>query len=72
MRQLKWAFLRAIAMGLGLAIGRIIIDFFLEPHPFNTALISISIAFAVGFVIVFPCSHIRFPGNKKEIEKLDN
>jgi hypothetical protein len=66
MKRLKWAILRATALGIGLAIGRLIIEYFLEPHPSNQVLINIILAFAIGFLLGLPLWYARFTGNKKE------
>ena len=72
MKRARWVMLRAIASGLGLATGRLIVEYFLEPHSSNQVLINITIAFAVGFLIGLPFWYMRFPGNKKETEKLND
>ncbi len=63
---------RAFASGLGLAIGRIIIEYWLEPHPSDQVFINVIISFCGGFLLGLPFWYMRFLGNKKETEKQNN
>lgn len=69
MKRSMWAMSRATASGLGLALGRVIVEVFFESHSFNSALLYITMAFGTGFIILLPFWYMRFPGNKNETEK---
>lgn len=69
MNRSRWAMIRATASGLGLALGRVIIEYCLEPRPSEQVITNIILAFATGFLMLLPFWYMRFPGNKKETEK---
>ena len=69
MNRSIWAMSRATALGLGLAMGRIIVEYILKPHPSDQVITNITISFCVGFLMGLPLWYMRFPGNKKETEK---
>jgi hypothetical protein len=53
MNRIKWTITRSFATGLGLGIGRILVDCVFEPRPFTIAFRNFTFAFFVGFVISF-------------------